>query len=376
MTDEASVAIGIIGAGRIAAVHAAAYQRISGGAIVVCTDPIPAAAKSLSERFGIAVAPTFTDILNDPAIDAVLLATPNALHPEQTIAALKAGKHVFCQKPISLTLEDADSVVAAAKASDRLVQFGFMLRFTPPLPQLRQRIVDGEIGTPIAAQAAIFGWEPTNDWFYDPPQGGGVILDTMVHFADLVTWMFGPARTVYTAGGAYKLEGAKKFGSPDNATVTMRHDSGVVSSMFVSWTAGHGNFTLDVHGLDGSARVDLVHAQAIERLPDPPAGDEGPAAGSTPIWSGTTATRGSSSTSSIVSAAEWTARWRPRPPRRATPSRWCSPLSSPSTRTGSWSCHESDAGVRGRRRILGDRDAPARPPIDRRGRGDLRRRGA
>ena len=88
--------------------------------------------------------------------------------------------------------------------------------------------MDGEIGTPIAAQAAIFGWEPTNDWFYDPAQGGGVILDTMVHFADLVTWMFGPARTVYTAGGAYKLEGAKKFGSPDNATVTIRHESGVV----------------------------------------------------------------------------------------------------------------------------------------------------
>ncbi len=286
MTDEASVAIGIIGAGRIAAVHAAAYQRISGGAIVVCTDPIPAAAKSLSERFGIAVAPTFTDILNDPAIDAVLLATPNALHPEQTIAALKAGKHVFCQKPISLTLEDADSVVAAAKASDRLVQFGFMLRFTPPIPQLRQRIVDGEIGTPIAAQAAIFGWEPTNDWFYDPAQGGGVILDTMVHFADLVTWMFGPARTVYTAGGAYKLEGAKKFGSPDNATVTIRHDSGVVSSMFVSWTAGRGNFTLDVHGLDGSARVDLVHAQAMNVFRNPPAGDEGPAGWQYPdlVW--------------------------------------------------------------------------------------------
>ena len=102
--------------------------------IVVCTDPIPAAAEGLSARFGIAVAPTFTDILNDPAIDAVLLATPNALQPEQTIAALEAGKHVFCQKPISLTLEDADSVVAAAKASDRLVQFGFMLRFTPPIP--------------------------------------------------------------------------------------------------------------------------------------------------------------------------------------------------------------------------------------------------
>ncbi|WP_051759884.1 Gfo/Idh/MocA family protein [Herbidospora cretacea] len=256
-----TVNVALIGAGRIARVHANAYQGVSGGRLVACTDPVEAAAQSLAKDFDLEVAPSTEAILENPDIDAVLIASPNALHPDQTVAALKAGKHVFCQKPIALTLEEADRVVAEAATVDRILQYGFMLRFTPPMPQLRQRITDGELGTLIAARAAVFGWEPTGDWFYDPAQGGGVILDTLVHFADLVLWLFGPAEKVYTDGGAYVLDGAKRFGSPDNATVQVRHSTGVVTSMYVTWTAGHGNFTIETYGSAGSAAVDLVSSQ-------------------------------------------------------------------------------------------------------------------
>lgn len=265
MSARDQVRVGLVGAGRIARVHAEAYTRVARGAIVAVTDPIAPAAESLAADYGYRVVPGFAELLADPEIDAVLLATPNSLHAEQTIAALAAGKHVFCQKPISLTLDEADRVVEAARDHPELVlQFGFMLRFTPPLPALQQRIASGELGSLIAAQAAVFGWEPTNDWFYDPKNGGGVILDTLVHFGDLVLWLFGPAVHVHTEGGAYKLAGAKAHGSPDNAIVTVRHASGVVSSMYVTWTAGHGNFRLDVYGNDGHATVDLVKSQALE----------------------------------------------------------------------------------------------------------------
>lgn len=258
------VRVGLVGAGRIARVHADAYRNVARGAIVAVTDPVASSAEQLSADYGCGVASDFDGMLADPEIDAVLLATPTGLHADQVIAALAAGKHVFCQKPISLTLDEADRVVAAASKSDRVLQFGFMLRFTPPLPGLQDRIVRGELGPIIAAQAAVFGWEPTNEWFYDPANGGGVILDTLVHFGDLVLWLFGPAEQVHTEGGAYKLAGAKKYGSPDNAVVTVRHTSGVVSSLYVTWTAGHGNFRVDVYGNDGHATVDLVKAQALE----------------------------------------------------------------------------------------------------------------
>jgi len=264
------IRVALVGAGRIARVHAEAYRHVSRGRLVACTDPVDQAARALAHDYDLAVAPDLDALLKDPEIDGVLIASPNALHPEQAIAALAAGKHVFCQKPIALTLADADRVVAAgAAAPGQVLQHGFMLRFTPPLPGLRDRVAGGELGTPIAARAAVFGWEPTNDWFYDPAQGGGVILDTLVHFADLILWLFGPAETVYTEGGAYVLDGAKRHHSPDNATVTVRHASGVVTSMYVTWTAGHGNFTLETYGSGGSAEVDLVRAQAMRTFAKP-----------------------------------------------------------------------------------------------------------
>jgi len=267
------VRVALVGAGRIARVHAEAYRSVARGRLTACTDPVAEASQALAADYGLTVALDLESILADPDVDAVLIASPNALHADQTVAAIEAGKHVFCQKPISLTLADADRVLAAAAASDRVIQFGFMLRFTPPIPDLAARVHGGELGRIITSRASVFGWEPTGDWFYDPAQGGGVILDTLVHFGDLVLWLFGPAERVSAVGGAYVLDTAKRMGSPDNATVTVTHASGAVSDMYVTWTGGHGNFDFQVYGTDGSTEMDLVHNQVSRVFRKPGAGD-------------------------------------------------------------------------------------------------------
>jgi myo-inositol 2-dehydrogenase / D-chiro-inositol 1-dehydrogenase len=269
---SSEVRIGLIGTGRIARVHADAYRRVEGGAIVSCVDLVPEFAAAFAHEFGIAVDASVEALLARDDLDAVLVASPNGEHADHVIAALDAGKHVFCQKPIALTRKDADRIVERADASDRVSQFGFMLRFTPPLGALRTRVAEGELGELIAFRAAVFGWEPSADWFYDPRFGGGVILDTLVHFADLVLWLLGPVTHVYSDGGAYVLEGAKRHGSPDNATVQLRHTSGAMSSLYATWTAGHGNFTCELYGVDGSVSIDLVEKQAtrvFRRAGDP-----------------------------------------------------------------------------------------------------------
>jgi myo-inositol 2-dehydrogenase/D-chiro-inositol 1-dehydrogenase len=242
-------------------VHAEAYRRVNGGSLVACLDASPEVASELAGDFGLNVVGTYPELLARADIDAVLIATPNWLHAEMTKEALAAGKHVFCQKPMALTLEEADLVVDAARSSTSVLQFGFMLRFTPPLPEIKRMIDSGAIGTVIAARAAVFGWEPSADWFYDKAMGGGVILDTMIHFADLAGWLVGDVDQAYSHGGAYVLEGAKQHGSPDNATVLLRHTSGAATGIFVTWTAGHGNFTLELYGTDGSLSIDLVEKQ-------------------------------------------------------------------------------------------------------------------
>jgi myo-inositol 2-dehydrogenase/D-chiro-inositol 1-dehydrogenase len=255
------VRVGLVGSGRIGRVHAEAYRRVVGGSLVACLDAVPSVAGELAREFDLEVVGDYSAMLASGDIDAVLIATPNWLHAEMTREALAAGKHVFCQKPMALTLEDADGVVDAAKSATAILQFGFMLRFTPPFPEIKRMIASGAIGDVIAARAAVFGWEPSADWFYDKAMGGGVILDTMIHFADLAGWLIGEVNQVYSHGGAYVLEGAKRHGSPDNATVLLQHASGAATSVFVTWTAGHGNFTLEIYGDKGSLAIDLVEKQ-------------------------------------------------------------------------------------------------------------------
>jgi myo-inositol 2-dehydrogenase/D-chiro-inositol 1-dehydrogenase len=270
---SAHVGVGIIGSGRIARTHASAYKSVARGKLIGCTDVNPEAAKAFAAESGLAVYDTSEAMLHDPKIDAVIIATPNSLHAAQTIAALRTGKHVFCQKPIAMTVAEADDVVAeAAEHENQILQYGFMLRFTPPLADLRNRLKSGGLGIPIVSRSAIFGWEPSAPWFYDPKQGGGVILDTMVHFADLLIWLFGPVEYVHADGGPYVLQGAKDYRSADNAMVTVKHKSGVISHQYVTWTAGHGNFTFEIYGSEGEISVDLVRSQVSSAFRKPSAG--------------------------------------------------------------------------------------------------------
>lgn len=264
------VRVGVIGSGRIARTHASAYETVARGRLTACYDAVPAAAETFAKEQNLTVFPSIDAMLASDEIDAVIIATPNGLHADQTIQALQAGKHVFCQKPIAMTLDEADAVIKVANQHPELVlQYGFMLRFTPPLDALRQRLVDGGLGDPIISRAAVFGWEPTGEWFYDPAQGGGVILDTMVHFADLLLWLFGPVDYVHADGGPYVLDGAKKYGSADNAMVTIKHKSGVISHQYVTWTAGHGNFSFEVYGSGGEMSVDLIKGQISSAFAKP-----------------------------------------------------------------------------------------------------------
>jgi myo-inositol 2-dehydrogenase / D-chiro-inositol 1-dehydrogenase len=259
------VRVGLVGSGRIGRVHAEAYDRVTGGGIVGCCDARPDVAAQLAGERGYRVFDSYEAMLASDDVDAVLIATPNWLHAQMTIDALAAGKDTFCQKPMALTVEEANQVTAAAAGSDRILQFGFMLRFTPPFPEVKRLLDERVLGDIIAARAAVFGWEPNADWFYDKKTGGGVILDTLIHFVDLARWLVGDIDSVYTEGGAFVLEGAKKHGSPDNASVLWHHANGASTGVFVSWTAGHGNFTLEIYGTNGSLAIDLVEKQ-VSRL--------------------------------------------------------------------------------------------------------------
>ena len=207
---QKQVGIGIIGAGRIAHVHAEAYKTVTGGRLVAVAESDPARLASFSGVYGLTPYAGYRDLLEDPMVDAVVIAAPNWLHTEMALQAAAHGKHIFCQKPLALTVGETDAIVANTKRAGVILQVGFMLRFTPPMQEVKKLISSGGLGDLIALRAAVFGWEPSADWFYDKSKGGGVILDTMIHFADLLIWLVGPceACTPWEEHTCWKAPGA------------------------------------------------------------------------------------------------------------------------------------------------------------------------
>jgi myo-inositol 2-dehydrogenase/D-chiro-inositol 1-dehydrogenase len=256
------VRIGIIGAGRIANVMANAYKSVPEAELVAVADVVRTVAETFAKKFDIPnIFETYADLLASGNVDAVLVCVPTFLHEEVSVAAAKAGKHIFCQKPMALTVEGCEAITGAAEEAQVGLQTGFMLRFTPPFVDIKEAILSGEIGTLIAIRSSVFGWEPSADWFYDPAKGGGVLIDTIIHTLDLFRWYAGDVETLFASGGAYVLEGARRYGTPDNIMCSFRFRSGAMGDLYGSWTTGFGDKTLEVYGTNGSIFVDLVGKQ-------------------------------------------------------------------------------------------------------------------
>ena len=194
----------------------AAYAKLGGQArLAAVADVAPEAAEKLAGKFDIPLTfERYEELLARPEVDAVLICTPTFLHEEIAIAAAKARKHIFCQKPMALTVEACQAIDRAARGAGVVLQAGFMVRFTPPFTDVKEAIVSGEIGDLIALRSSVFGWEPSAEWFYDPLKGGGVLIDTIIHTLDLFRWYAGEVEVLFASGGAYVLEGAKKYGTP------------------------------------------------------------------------------------------------------------------------------------------------------------------
>jgi predicted dehydrogenase len=193
------IAVAILGGGFMGASHAANYKAL-GGRVRVKTVASRTSdrARAVADSVGADLVGDLEAAIGDPEIDVVDVCLPTPLHRQVTEAALAAGKHVFLEKPIALSLEDADAIVAAAERSDRLFMVGLVLRFWPEYAELRRRVAAGELGRPLAVSTHRLSppadW---NDWMGDPAQSGGVPVDLLIHDFDQMNWLLGTPRRAY-----------------------------------------------------------------------------------------------------------------------------------------------------------------------------------
>ena len=203
------------------------------------------------------VARGYTDIrafLADDAIDVVWIASPNHLHKDQAIAALKAGKHVLCEKPMAMNQAECRAMIRAAKRADRLLTIGYNSRHHPRLSKFREQWQAGQFGAPVRMHGQFHYRYPhvPDDWWRldDETSGCWVLGDVGTHFIDLLRWFNGEAKTVHA-----HLSNKAYGRSADTAFLTIGFENGAVGtiSASVAVTSGGG---IELLGSEGYCRIE------------------------------------------------------------------------------------------------------------------------
>jgi inositol 2-dehydrogenase len=241
--------------GQIYASHLAALAQVR---IAAVSDVLADRAEATADEFGAGSwTAEYQDILADTGIQAVFVTSPTSTHREVVVAAAQAGKAIFCEKPIALSLEDTDDMIAAIDRHGVMFQAGFMRRFDRGYAAAKQKIEAGAIGKPVTFKS--IGRDPfCPDLEYARPSvSGGLILDMAIHDFDLGRWLMdAEVQRVYTEGGTLAFPQLDTVGDIDNAVVNMRFENGSLGNVEVSRNAIYGyDIRTEILGTEGGINV-------------------------------------------------------------------------------------------------------------------------
>ena len=225
--------IGIIACGGMGAHHSRTMTKIDAAQIVACADVNEEARNKLSQAHNIPnVFADYNDLLKLDEVDAVFVCLPTFLHRDAVVAAAKAGKDIFCEKPISMSLDHAQEMIDVCKENNVKLMVGFVRRFDNSWGKLRELIQSGIIGRPVLWRQCSASGGPASPWFLDAEKGGGPLIDGAVHNHDFNRSMFGEAELAMGSMKTYKSDST----SLDTGTGLVRFRSG--DEVMLSWSWG------------------------------------------------------------------------------------------------------------------------------------------
>ena len=263
------VNIGVIGCGKIAQVrHLPEYDANADANIYGLYDINQERTAELAKQYGAKAFGSYEELLADPAIDAVSVCTANSAHCEVTVAALKAGKHVLCEKPMAITLEECELMVKTAQETGKFLMIGHNQRLAKAHARASELIRKGEIGRIVTFRTTFGHGGPEtwtidpgkNIWFFDKKQAVfGAMADLGIHKTDLIQFLT-DQRVVEVFAYVGTLDKKNAAGQPiavdDNAICTYRMSGGTVGTMTASWTyyGAEDNSTV-LYGTEGVMRI-------------------------------------------------------------------------------------------------------------------------
>jgi myo-inositol 2-dehydrogenase / D-chiro-inositol 1-dehydrogenase len=264
----------ILGAGRIGQVHARAVAATAGATLVAIADPVAAAAHAVAERYGCDIR-TIDAIAASPDVDAVAICTPTDTHADLIEQFARAGKAIFCEKPVDLSIERVKQCLATVEAEKATLMVGFQRRFDPDFMALKAAIDAGHIGkVEMVTLTSRDPGAPPADYI---KRSGGIFRDMTIHDFDVARWLLGEEVQMVQASASVLTDPAiKALGDYDSANVILTTASGRMCTINNTRRATYGyDQRIEVHGSLGSvsaenhreSRIEIANAQGYTRPP-------------------------------------------------------------------------------------------------------------
>ena len=258
MNGRTKLNVGLIGLGRLGRVYARDLAtRIPCTRLTAVADVDPAAVDSVAREFGVERGSTDpASICSDPSVDAVVIVTPTSTHREVVEGAVAAGKAIFCEKPLSISLDEALAVKQSVARSGVFFQMGFMRRFDRGFAAAKRRLAEGAIGDAVVFKSTSRDPYRPSVEYADPRSSGGLIIDMAIHDFDIARWYMGDVAAVQAIGGLLAYPELGAVGDIDNAVISLIFASGRLGVIDVTRNGIYGyDIMAELLGTNGTLRV-------------------------------------------------------------------------------------------------------------------------
>jgi myo-inositol 2-dehydrogenase/D-chiro-inositol 1-dehydrogenase len=264
--ETSTLRVGVIGVGRIGRMHAELLtHQVPGASVSLIHDAHDEVARGVAGELGVATAADVEELLGAGDVDAVAICSSTDTHADLIVAAARAGKAIFCEKPVSLDLAEVDRALAAVHEAGVPFQIGFNRRFDPAHAAVAAAVADGTIGVPQLAR--ISSRDPAPPPIAYVRVSGGIFLDMTIHDFDMARFVTGSEVVEVYARGAVNIDTEfADAGDVDTAVVVLAHENGCLTTIDNSRRAVYGyDQRVEVHGSAGLAASDnpLAHSAVI-----------------------------------------------------------------------------------------------------------------
>jgi scyllo-inositol 2-dehydrogenase (NAD+) len=258
--------LGVVGLGRLGSSYARYFNgRITGAELVAVSDVNETATNALATELGISKKyGNYQDLIADDAVEAVIIVSPTSTHKEIVLAAAERGLPIFCEKPLSIALDQAIEMLRIVDQTGVFFQMGFMRRFDKGYLAAKGKIDEGLIGRPVVFKSSSRDpYRPSLEYL-DPAHSGGLFIDCGIHDLDLARWYMGEIASVYSIGGTLAYPEMKEIGDIDNAITSLYFESGALGTIDLSRNGVYGyDIRTEILGTEGTLKIGYLRETPI-----------------------------------------------------------------------------------------------------------------